>query len=158
MRDAAELSDLLLGDAIDVISPRTRLTDKDALALAKNFDEEMYPRAFGESVAWLGWSDSWYRSGTRFGMFTFVSISSSCRLGQGERDRRERRYDRMVRIPQDVPLPERGTIGRARRHVEGQSGSGHVEDVDLLILIFPSICYPGLVRRSSLLYLLYLHL
>jgi hypothetical protein len=52
-------------------------------------------------------------------MFTFISISFLCRLGQGERDRRERRYDHLVRIPQDVPLPERGTIGRARRHAEG---------------------------------------
>jgi hypothetical protein len=58
MRDAAELSYLLLGDSIDVISPRTRLADKDALVLAKKFDEEMYPRAFGE-FALLGWSFIW---------------------------------------------------------------------------------------------------
>jgi hypothetical protein len=58
MRDAAELSNLLLGNSIDAESPRIRLTDKDALVLAKKFDEEMYPRAFGE-FALLGWSFIW---------------------------------------------------------------------------------------------------
>jgi hypothetical protein len=58
MRDAAELSNLLLGNSIDAESPRIRLTDKDALVLAKKFDEEMYLRAFGE-FALLGWSFIW---------------------------------------------------------------------------------------------------
>lgn len=68
MRDAAELSNLLLGNSIDADSPRTRLTDKNALVLAKKFDEEMYPRAFGE-FALLRWPFIWEWSG-RFGMFT----------------------------------------------------------------------------------------
>ena len=47
MKDAAVLFDLLTGRvAIDSESPRS-LTDRGAFSLAKEFDEEMYPRAFG---------------------------------------------------------------------------------------------------------------
>lgn len=125
MRDGAELSNLLLGNSIDAESPRTRLTDKDALALAKKFDEEMYPRAFGEfALRGLGGpivvvGNGPGGLGCSPGLRLDLNLVFLCRLGQGERDRRERRYDHMVRIPQDVPLPERGPIGRARRHVEG---------------------------------------